>query len=509
MDPRGDTDSDEDQNLHMNIDEYARISEQVAQHIGSVKNIGKEMSEKYSQLKRMSEHHQANLGENGELTEFEELKGQLRRDGWENLGREGVKNYLEDGERGEIEKVINRPGDRASFGGIGKKMPVEGEKFVPRQSLIEKGEKLITELRVAEAEGKVQTRSPSPSQPWLNKVPWEIQNASTRTVIRDSERGFRRARTYVAAKESRFKGQRSNGTTLSELSQENLTSCLENPETSIEPGLEKKMSVFEQELKKDIALNSKKYLELAKGRDINQMQKSIDDQISRLNANLTYKPTDVAPMHYDSTSNRVSEKTSPTRDSQETDRQRRLRKKRELFGQPSEENLRNGQPLAPDEADEDSQNSLAEKLEYSGGSSDLSGDDNDNKSVENNEKMPAKGKGNRPGQTKKIPKACNPASKSNLSVFKNKNVMRTADNYRGRRGSVIPDKNSFANTMKPVNRKDSILSKTRHKGNNSKSIAPSQYLNPQEMARKAKFQKSPYGELVKIDELLLEGKNKL
>lgn len=509
MDPQGETDSDDCQNLHMNTDEYARISEQVAHHVGSVKIIGREMSQKYSQIKRMSEHHQANLGQNGELTEFEELKGQLRRDGWENLGREGLKKYMEDGERGEIEIVINRPGDRANFGEIGKKMPVEGEKYVPRQSLIEKGQKLITEMRVAEAEGKIQTRSPSPSQPWLNKVPEEIKNGSTRTVIRDSERGIRRGSIYVAAKESRFKGQRSNGTTLSELSQENLTGDLENTETSIEPGLEKKMSVFEQELKKDIALNSKKYLELAKGRDINQMQKSIDDQISRLNANLTYKPTEYAPMHDDSTSNRVSEKTSPTRDSQETDRQRRLRKKRELFGQPSEENLRNQQLLAPDEADEDSQNFLAEKSEYSGNSSDLSGDDNDNKSVENNEKMPAKGKDNRPGETKKIPKACNPASKSNLSVFKNKNVISTADKDRVRRSSVIPDRKSFANTMKPVNKKDSILYKTRRKGNNSESIAPSQYLNPQEMARKAKFQKSPYGELVKIDELLLEGKNKL
>jgi hypothetical protein len=52
---------------------------------------------------------------------------------------------------------------------------------------------------------------------------------------------------YVAAKESRFKGQRSNGTTLSELSQEHLESGLENPDTSIEPRPEKKMSVFEQE----------------------------------------------------------------------------------------------------------------------------------------------------------------------------------------------------------------------------------------------------------------------
>lgn len=508
MDPRGDTDSEEDQNLHMNTDEYARISEQVAQHVGSVKNIGREMSQKYSQLKRMSEHHQAALGQNGELTEFEELKGQLRSNGWENLGREGVKKYLEDGERGEIEKVINRLGDRASFGGIGKKMPVEGEKFVPRQSLIEKGEKLITELRVAEAEGKVQTRSSSPSQPWLNNVPAEIQNGSTRTVIRDSERGIRRVSMYVAAKESRFKDQRSNGTTLSELSQEHLGSGLENPETSIEPRLEKKMSVFEQELKKDIALNSKKYLELAKGRDINQMQQSIDDQISRLNANLTYKPTEVAPMQYDSTSNRVSEKTSPTRDTQETDRQRRLRKKKELFGQPSEEKLRNGQILA---FDEDSQNSLAEKSEYSGDSSDLSVDDNDNdhKSVLNNEKMPAKVKGSRPGPAKKFSKAGNPASKPNLSVFKNKNPMSSIDKDRGRRGSVIPDKNSFANTMKPDNKKDSVLSKTRGKGNNLESIAGSEYLNHEEMARKAKFQKSPYGELVKIDELLLEGKNKL
>jgi hypothetical protein len=158
-----------------------------------------------------------------------------------------VKKYLEDGERGEIEKVINRPGDRDSFGEIGKKMPVESEKFVPRQSLIEKGEKLITELRVAEAEGKVQTRSPSPSQPWLNKVPGETQNGSTRTVIRDSERGIRRVSKYVAAKESRFKGQRSNGTTLSELSQEHLGSGFETPDTSIEPKPEKKMSVFEQE----------------------------------------------------------------------------------------------------------------------------------------------------------------------------------------------------------------------------------------------------------------------
>jgi hypothetical protein len=206
MDPQGDTDSDDCQNLYMNSDEYARISEQVAQHVGSVKNIGTEMSQKYSQIKRMSEHHQANLGQNGELTELEELKGQLRRDGWENLGREGLEKYVDDGERGEIEKVINRPGDRASFGEIGKKMPVEGEKYVPRQSLIEKGQKLITELRVAEAEGKVQTRSPSQSQPWLNKVPGEIQNGSTRTVIRDSERGIRRGGIYVAAKESRFKG---------------------------------------------------------------------------------------------------------------------------------------------------------------------------------------------------------------------------------------------------------------------------------------------------------------
>jgi hypothetical protein len=255
-------------------------------------------------------------------------------------------------------------------------------------------------------------------------------------------------------------------------------------------------------------LNSKKYLELAEGRDIKQMQKSIDDQISRLNATLIYKPTEVVPMQYDSTSNRVSEKTSPTRDTQETDRQRRLRKKRELFGQPSEENLPNRQILA---SDEDTQNSLAEKSEYSGDSSDLSGDDNDNdnKSVQNDEKMPAKGKGSRPGPTKKFSKAGNPASKSNLSVFKNKNVMGIIDKDRGRRGSVIPDKNSFANTMKPVNKKDSILSKTRRKGNNLESIALSEYLNPEEMARKAKFKKSPYGELVKIDELLLEGKNKL
>ena len=102
------SDSDSDEDLHMNNSQYAKISEQVEQHLGSIKHIDKEMSDKYSQLKRQSECYQARLGKDGELTEFEDLKGQLRSDGWADLGQEGMKKYLSDGDKGEIEKVINR-----------------------------------------------------------------------------------------------------------------------------------------------------------------------------------------------------------------------------------------------------------------------------------------------------------------------------------------------------------------------------------------------------------------
>ena len=305
------SDSDSDEDLRMDDNGYAEISQQVEQHLGSIKNIDKEMADKFSQLKRMSEHYQARLGKDGELTEFEDLKGQLRSDGWENLGKEGVKKYLEDGDKGEIEQVINRKVDIPKFG---RKLNqhIVTDKFIPRKSLIEKGEKLITELRTANAEGRQENRPESPSQPWLNKSPRESQDriiaGSTRTVVRDSDRAI--LRTGISkARESRFKTRNNNGTSRNELSGEDLRSDLGNPETSIDPTKEESQEVskeesqevsnFEKEFTKDL-FASKKYLALAEGRDLNQMQKTIDEQINRLATTLDHKTHDYEEFRLDS-----------------------------------------------------------------------------------------------------------------------------------------------------------------------------------------------------------------
>jgi hypothetical protein len=76
-------------------------------------------------------------------------------------------------------------------------------------------------------------------------------------------------------------------------------------------------------------------------------------------------------------------------------------------------------------------------------------------------------------------------SKKNFGIHKNKNLVGNIDKDKERRDSVIPDRVYIANTAK-LSKKDS-----------------------EKIAQKALFQQSPFGKLVEIDEILLEGKNRL